>query len=77
MDIFVKHHGQILSVDEQAELIEGNYESTRTVLLQFPDADVARGWITSPEYQEIAVARHEAATTDCVIVKGFSGPATS
>lgn len=71
MDIFGKYEGTMLSVDESPELIEGGWDVTRTVLIQFPDAVKAHAWIDSQEYQKLAQHRFAAAESDIVLVNGF------
>ena len=48
---------EILVVDENIEVIEGNSGDTRTVVLKFKDKDEARRWYNSPEYQAIVNLR--------------------
>ena len=40
------------------------------VVLEFPDAEKARGWYDSPEYQDALQHRLKAATYRCVLVEG-------
>ena len=48
---------EILVVDENIEVIEGNSGDTRTVVLKFKDRDEAKRWYNSPEYQAIVNLR--------------------
>ncbi len=48
---------EILVVDENIEVIEGNSGDTRTVVLKFKDRDEAKKWYNSPEYQAVVNLR--------------------
>jgi uncharacterized protein (DUF1330 family) len=48
---------EILVVDENIEVIEGDTGDTRTVMLKFKDRDEAKRWYNSPEYQAIVNLR--------------------
>ncbi len=48
---------EILVVDENIEVIEGNSGNTRSVVLKFKDRDEAKRWYNSPEYQAIVNLR--------------------
>ena len=53
------------------EIIEGDWSPQRLVVLEFPDADAARAWYNSPEYQEILPIRFEAANDKLLLVEGL------
>ncbi len=48
---------EILIVDQDIEVIEGDSGHTRTVMLKFRDRDEAKRWYNSPEYQAIVGLR--------------------
>jgi uncharacterized protein (DUF1330 family) len=54
------------------EVVEGDWQPERIVVVEFPSADRAREWYQSPEYQEIAPMRQRAAPSDVVLVEGVS-----
>ena len=54
MDVFDKFDGKMLSVDEAPRVLEGEWTSTRSVLIAFPSEESAFAWMSSPAYQEIA-----------------------
>ncbi len=68
---FAKYPGKILSVSDAPELVEGEWEHSRTVLLEFPDRQQAMAWYESPDYQAILPHRHAASKADIVMVDGF------
>ena len=61
---------EVLVVDDQAILLEGNWDCTRTVVIRFPDVEAAQGWYSSSSYREIVQHRHRAAQTSAVFVDG-------
>ncbi len=71
IEIFAKHGGKLLSVDESPETIEGNWDWTRTVLIEFPTAEQANAWYQSDEYQELAKHRFASSDGNIVMIKGL------
>lgn len=70
VDILARYEGKLLSVDEAPEVIEGEWECVRTVLLEFPSGERAHAWYDSPEYQAIAAYRRAAASANLVLIHG-------
>jgi uncharacterized protein (DUF1330 family) len=52
------------------EVVEGDWNPERVVVVEFPSAERAREWYASPEYQEIVDMRKRAAPSQCVLVEG-------
>jgi uncharacterized protein (DUF1330 family) len=72
MDIFNRHGGQLLSVDDSATVIEGeDWPYTRAVLLSFPSAEALDVWYRSPEYQDLAQHRFKSSTAQIVVLRGI------
>jgi uncharacterized protein (DUF1330 family) len=68
----IKAHGAKPLVNGGAiEVLEGDWNPTRLVMLEFADADAARAWYNSPEYQEILPIRLEAANDKLLLVEGL------
>jgi len=57
-----------------AQVLEGDWHGTQTVILEFPSVDDARSWFESDEYQAIIGERHAAAETNAIIIEGFELP---
>jgi len=73
-DILAKFGGRILVNGGHAQAMEGNWIPRRLVILEFPSANLARAWLASAEYGEIAPIRHEHAKTHFLtIVEGWPG----
>lgn len=70
MDIFAKYDGKLLAVDESPEPLEGEWNYTRTVLLEFPSEAVAKSWYCSDDYQKLAQHRLAASDGNLVLIKG-------
>ena len=71
MDIFEKYDGKLLSVDEEPQVIAGEWTATRSVLIEFPSKPQLFEWLLSPEYKEIGKHRDAGATAESIIVKSF------
>jgi uncharacterized protein (DUF1330 family) len=51
--------------------LEGEWQPTRIVVLEFPDAEQARRWYDSPEYQEAKALRSGCAEGSFILVDGY------
>lgn len=69
----MEHGGQIVSVDDEHEVIEGTWPYNRTVLIKVDDREAMMSWYESPGYQAIIGHRHGASKANIVLVKGFQG----
>jgi uncharacterized protein (DUF1330 family) len=54
----------------RTEVLEGDQDPQRVVIIEFPDAGTARAWYTSAEYTAARQARANAATANFVLVEG-------
>jgi uncharacterized protein (DUF1330 family) len=52
------------------EIVEGNWQPTRVVMLEFPSMAQAKLWYHCEEYKDMKAARHKSARTDVVLVEG-------
>ena len=75
MEIFNRHAGRLLAVEEEPVAIEGDWPHTRTVLLEFPDAEALAAWAGSTEYRTLAEHRHAASTGTVVMIRALAQPA--
>lgn len=71
MEIFDRYEGELLAVDEAVKELEGSWEYTRTVIIQFPDEAAARSWYDSEDYQALAQHRFAASAANLAIVQGL------
>lgn len=66
------HGGRFLVRGGAHEVLEGVWNPTRLVIMEFPDREAARGWYDSPEYVALREQRQAVAETDMVMVEGAS-----
>jgi uncharacterized protein (DUF1330 family) len=71
MEVFRRHPGTLLAADESPQVIEGQWDREKLVLMSFPDEAAFRGWAQSPEYQDISKDRWAGADTVVLLVKGL------
>jgi len=69
-EIFARYKGTYLAVDNQSEVLEGEWNYQRAVLIRFESRDDFQDWYHSMDYQEILKFRLKAADCDTVLVKG-------
>lgn len=72
MDVFRRHRGRLLVADESAQVVEGQWDQDKVVLMSFPDEAAFRLWSESPDYQEISKDRHQGADSVVLLVKGLA-----
>jgi uncharacterized protein (DUF1330 family) len=65
-----RYGGRFLVRGGDKELLEGNWDPPRIVVLEFPDADAARRWHSSEEYRPLIELRQRASNGDLVLVEG-------
>lgn len=53
-----------------ADLLEGAPEPARVVVIEFPDAETARRWYRSDEYQQALNIRQANSTARVILVEG-------
>jgi uncharacterized protein (DUF1330 family) len=51
-------------------VLEGEWDTLRLVVIEFPDMAAARAWWTSDEYEPLKPLRRGASTTNIVLVDG-------
>jgi len=66
MGVMKKFKGRLLAADEHPQVIEGQWDREKVVLLEFPDEPAFREWVESPENVEIA--RDRKAGSDAVVL---------
>ena len=72
-EIFDRFSGKLVGLDDDVEIVEGNWPFTRTVLIEFPSKELARAWYESVGYQAVVGLRHGSATSNLVIASGYPG----
>ena len=71
-EVFENYEGQVLSVEDNPRVLEGEWPAGRTVLIRFPNHQALRKWYESPEYQRLARYRQDASVASIAILSGRS-----
>ena len=71
MGVFENFKGKLLVADEHPVVLEGEWPRDKVVIMEFPDAEAAREFLESPEYQAIAVDRKAGADAVVLTVRGL------
>lgn len=64
------HAAQVCVRGGQVEVLEGDWNPGRTVIMKFPSFEAARAFYDTPEYQKAKAARQGAAIMRMVCVEG-------
>jgi uncharacterized protein (DUF1330 family) len=67
---FEAYGGRYLVRGGEHEVVEGDWDPERVVVVEFPSVERAREWYRSPEYQDIVEMRKRAAPSQVVLVQG-------
>ena len=70
-EVFKKFDGKMLSIDEDPTVLAGEWDDTRSVIIQFPSKESALTWMTSDDYQAIAKYRNAGSTVNSILVKAL------
>lgn len=69
--IMQKYGGEYLVRGGTHEVLEGDWNPTRLVLLKFADRQAVDNFFNAPEYAPIKAIRHANAHTNAVVVEGL------
>jgi uncharacterized protein (DUF1330 family) len=69
-EIFSKYNGTYLALDEKPLILEGKWEYTRAVIIEFKNKIDFDNWYNSEDYQRILKHRLKATVSDTVLIKG-------
>lgn len=68
----IEHYGgRYIVRGPRPELLEGDWQPKRLVILEFPSAERARAWWNSPEYAAAKAKRQSCSTADMVLLEGI------
>jgi uncharacterized protein (DUF1330 family) len=65
-----RYGGRFVVRGGQVDVLEGDRQPDRVVVIEFDDMEAARRWYDSPEYQEAKAVRQSASTGSLVLVEG-------
>jgi len=63
--------GKYLVRGGSMEILEGDWQPNRVVILEFQSIEMAKNWINSPEYSDALALRHQTATSHAIVVDGL------
>ena len=69
--IFSRYNGKYLAIDELPYLLEGAWNYTKSVLIQFNSREEFEAWYYSEDYQKILKYRLSAAKCDTILINGI------
>ena len=67
-----KYGGKYIVRGGKTEVLEGNWNPKRLVVIEFDSMARAKQWLNCEEYREPRKMRHATAKTNMVVVDGFS-----
>jgi uncharacterized protein (DUF1330 family) len=65
-----RYGGRYLARGGKTEVLEGEWQPKRLVILEFPDMERAKAWLNSPEYAPARAMRHKYARSNMVVIEG-------
>jgi uncharacterized protein (DUF1330 family) len=65
-----KYGGKFLVRGGAMEMIEGNWEPKRLVIIEFESAERAKQWWASEDYREAKELRQRTAQTNLIVIEG-------
>jgi len=69
-DAVARHGGRFIVRGGEIELLEGEWDTRRIIVIEFPDMAAARGWYESEEYAPLRPLRRSASDTNIILVEG-------
>jgi uncharacterized protein (DUF1330 family) len=66
-----RHGGKYLARGGEVEVLEGEWNPQRLVILEFESMERFKEWYNSPEYAPLKQLRGEAFVTEYVVVEGL------
>jgi uncharacterized protein (DUF1330 family) len=68
--VFSQYNGKYLALDDYPQLLEGEWDYTRSVIIEFNNKVDFEIWYNSEDYQRILKHRLKAAKCDTILIKG-------
>ena len=65
------HGGRYIARGGEVQVLEGNWNPARLVIIEFPSMDAARKWYHSPEYQQALKIRHAHSSGHVILTEGL------
>lgn len=62
--------GRYIARGGQTATLEGDWNPSRLVIIEFPSVEQAKAWLNSPEYAPALAMRHQYAKSRMVVIEG-------
>jgi len=69
-EVFAKFNGKYLAVEDKPKILEGIWDYSRVVIIEFETEKDFNHWYNSKEYQEILKYRLDSSSSDSILVNG-------
>lgn len=69
-DFIKKHNGKYIVKGVEPEVMEGNWQPERVVIIEFPSNADAKSFLNDPDAQGLFALRHETTTSKLILVDG-------
>jgi uncharacterized protein (DUF1330 family) len=66
------HGGKFIARGGDVEVLEGDWQPGRMVILEFDSVEAAKTWWSSPEYEAPKALRQRSSTASLIVVEGIS-----
>lgn len=70
-EVFSRYKGEYLAVDESPDLLEGEWNYTKSVLIKFNSKQDFEDWYYSKDYQKTLKHRLKSSRCDTILLKGL------
>ena len=65
-----KHGGKYIVQGVEPEIMEGDWHPERVVVLEFPNKEIAKGFLADPDAQPLFAIRHSTTESKLILVEG-------
>ncbi|KUH69489.1 hypothetical protein AU184_21365 [Mycolicibacterium novocastrense] len=72
LEVFNRYSGTLLAADDSPQILEGQSDREKVVLMSFPDEASFRAWANSPDYQEISKDRRAGTDSVVMLIEGLA-----
>ncbi len=68
-----KYQGKFIVRGGKMEMLEGEWNPQRIVVLEFPSMELAKAWWASEEYAPAKALRQRTANSKMIVIEGYQG----
>jgi uncharacterized protein (DUF1330 family) len=70
--VIARFGGKFIARNGEKVTLEGETETARVVILEFPSMELAQAFFNSPEYQQAKLLREGAAEAQFIAIDGYN-----